>query len=67
MSKKQDQKEIASKQNHEIQYITSTWFLDGKRLTASVLKDVIKRTGKSRRSVYVVLRYLGYAFKAKKK
>jgi len=66
MSKKQDQKEIASKQQYELSYITSTWYLDGKRLSASVLKDVIKRTGKSRRAVYAVLRYLGYAFKAKK-
>ena len=64
---KQDQKEIASKQQHELSYIVSTWYLDGKRLPVKVLKDVIKRTGKSRRAVYAVLRYLGYSFKAIKK
>lgn len=63
-----DSKLIAKSQTHETKYVSSVWHsLDGKHLPMSVLKDVVKRVGKSRRKVYAVLTYLGYVYKPKKK
>jgi len=64
---KQDLKEV-SKQSHELKYICGVWYdLSGKHLHISVLRDVIKKVGKSRRRIYAVLTYLNYRFDPRKK
>ena len=67
-TKKNDKKLVASKQNHEMQYICKSWKdANGKSLPVKVLKDVVSKIGKSRRRIYAVLRYLGYNFVGVKK
>lgn len=64
---KQDRKEV-SKETHELNYICGTWYdLLGNHLDKKVLKDVIKKVGKSRVRVYSVLKYLNYHFDPRKK
>ena len=67
-SKNQDAKTIASKQEHEMDYLTRTWKdTNGKSIKLSVLKDIVKKVGRSRRRVNSVLTYLGYKFTPVKK
>jgi hypothetical protein len=65
---KQDQKLVASKQNYELEYLCRVWIgKDGKHLKISTAKDVVKKIGRSRRAVNVVLRYLGFTYNPRKK
>mgnify|MGYP000526417324 CR=1 FL=1 len=67
MAKKTDSKTVASKQDYEMEYVCSVWYsADGKHLKIAVLRDVVKKTGKSRRCINAVLRYLGYQYSTKK-
>lgn len=67
-TKKNDPKEIAAKQKHELDYICGTWYdASNKHLKIAVLKNVVSKIGRSRRNVYAVLRYLGYHFDPRKK
>lgn len=63
-----DQKLIASKQDYELTYICKVWFdANMKHLPMGVLKNVVSKIGRSRRSVYAVLKYLGYHYDPRKK
>lgn len=63
-----DQKLVASKQQSEMEYMCKVWKSeDGKHLPMFILKEVVKKIGRSRRAVYVVLRFLGYTFDPRKK
>lgn len=57
---KQDRKEVASKQRHEIDYIVKKW-----GIPRATVKDVIWHTGKSRVLIYEVLRKLGFVIPGK--
>jgi len=68
MAKKQDQKLISSKQDYELEYICGVWYDKGmKHLPMKVLKEIVKKIGRSRIRVYAVLNYLGYHFDPRKK
>lgn len=57
---KQDRKEIASKQRHEIDYIVRRW-----GIPRATVKDVVWNVGKSRIICYSILRMLGYVIPGK--
>lgn len=52
---KQDRKEIASKQRHEIDYIVKRW-----GIPRATVKDVVWAVGKSRIIAYAIFRLMGY-------
>lgn len=60
MAKKQDPKEVSLKQKYEAYYIAATYFIPLK-----IVREVIKKVGKSRRKIYAELRLQGYIINKK--
>ena len=60
-SPKQDPKLIAAKQKSEINYISKTF-----KIPVKVVREVVKKVGRSRVKVYKALREMGYVIKTKK-
>jgi len=59
-SPKQDPKLIAAKQKYEIGYISKRH-----KIPVKVVREVVKRIGRSRAKVYAELRNMGYVIKTK--
>lgn len=57
---KQDPKQVAKSQEHEIKYIASKY-----KVPIAKVREAVKKVGKSRRKVYAELREMGYEIKTK--